>query len=130
MAGQKYAGLRRWSLVPALLSGLLIWSLPAQADPIPEVPGTWSVDDGGYKYVAKGISAAATYRVTNNGPDQKVTVRSYNRFGGLVATIEIENGNSGDIGVPEGGKLLIQDTDLTDPDPSNTDGAAGTYETV
>jgi hypothetical protein len=69
----------------------------------------------------------AAKRSAGRGPRSAV---SYNSFGGLVATIEIENGNSGDIGVPEGGKLLIQDTDLTDPDPSNTDGAAGTYETV
>lgn len=97
---------------------------------MPQVPGTWSVGDGGYKYLAKNIADAATYRVTNNGPDQLVTVRAYDSSGGLVATIEIGSGNSGDIGVPDGGKLLLQDTDLTDPAPNNADGAAGTYETI
>jgi hypothetical protein len=50
--------------------------------------------------------------------------------GTLTAEVEIENGTSSDIGVPAGGKLLVQDTDLSDPDPSNTSGAAGTYGTV
>jgi len=97
---------------------------------VPSVPGNWNVADGGHRYLAKNIASAATYRVTNNGPDELVTVTAYNSSGAAVATLQIESGTSGDIGVPAGGKLLVQDTDLSDPDPDNTDGASGTYETV
>lgn len=121
---------RRTRLALTCAVGVLLASPFAYSDPVPQVPGTWSVDDGGNRYLAKNISSAATYRVTNNGPDEKVTVRAYNASGGLVTTLEIEKGTSGDLGVPAGGKLLLQDTDVSDPNPSNTDGAAGTYETV
>lgn len=44
--------------------------------------------------------------------------------------MEVGNGSTTDIGVPNGGDLKVGDNDENDTDPNNTNGASGNYWTV
>lgn len=113
------------SLVLSATMGPSTWGL--QTPPVDPV-GTGTVSDGSTLTIATDITSATTYRVKNKGPDQKITVRRYNASGDeILPAIEVGNGSSTDVGVPQGGDLKVEDTDTTDSDPNNTLGASINY---
>ena len=121
------------SLAAILLFAALLLSSPETqaATCLPQgEPGHWVVPDNGSTTLASNISGAKTYRVKNQGPDSVVNVIVKNANNEVINTVEVSNGNSVDVGVPDGGDLEVSD-DGTDGSPDgNTRGAGGTYQTV
>lgn len=84
----------------------------ASASPTPQGdPDNWLVANNGNDQLVENVSAAVTYRIRNNGADQDVWAIARRSDGQIVGKIKIEENTSGDIGVPAGGDLEVDDRD-------------------
>ena len=121
----KRTGSRVWILTILgllLCGGLAMGSLA----PPPADPGHWALGDGGTAHLADNISSAKTYRVSLGAGEVVVTVEVRDANNNVINTVELTpRGSSVDVGVPQGGDLLVRDTN-----PNNGKGASGTYDTV
>ena len=85
--------------------------------------GSGECPDDGHTHLAVNITSAKTYRVSSDGPDNHLIVKVYDAEDRLTAVVDLYPETSVDVGVPQGGDLLIED-----PDDVGTAGAAGSYE--
>jgi len=96
-----------------------------------QVPETWSIADDGQYEVATDIQGGKTYRIHNDGPDGLILVVARDGDNNVILDRNVKKGQGKDVGVPDGGDVYVLDGDgPDDPDPGNSVGATGTYQTV
>lgn len=103
----------------------------------PALAGTWSVGDDGQQPIVAQSERGGNYEVTNNGPDNSVTVVKKNSQGAIVGWWNLGNGESFEVGVAFGDTLLVDDrvyegtqTEPTITNDGNMNAAAGTWSQV